>query len=89
MDAPLHSIERIAQVPLPRVYRPVHPEHSAMHPTVPSEWLLVVKHLRICRYLEAQLHLLPVERWIYDNQTLKHVPTHEHGYRSEAHTRCL
>jgi hypothetical protein len=89
VDVPLDSIERIAQVRLLPGYRPVHQEHSPMRPTVPSEWLRVVKHLRKCRYLEAQLHLIPVERWIYDNQTSKHVAIHQHEIRSEAHTRCL
>jgi hypothetical protein len=37
VDVPLDSIERTAQVPLLRVYRPFHRENSAMHPTVPLE----------------------------------------------------
>jgi hypothetical protein len=77
VDVPLDSIERIAQVPLLRQYRPAHREHSAMHPTVPSDWLLVVKHLKKCRYREDRLHPIPVGRWIYDNRVLKHVPNHK------------
>jgi hypothetical protein len=77
VDVPLDSIERIAQVQLLPGYRPFHQVHSAMHPTVPSEWLLVVKHLRKYRCLEAQLHLIPGGRWICDNQASKHVPIHK------------
>jgi hypothetical protein len=89
VDVPLDSIERIAQAPLLRQYHPFHQVHSAMRPTVPSEWLPVVKHLRKCRYLEAQLHLIPVERWIYDTPVSKHTPSHEHKIRGQGHTRCL
>jgi hypothetical protein len=89
VDVPLDSIERIAQVQLLPGYRPFHQVHSAMHPTVPSEWLLVVKHLKKCRYREDRLHPIPAGRWICDNQTSKHVPIHKRKATSEAHTRCL
>jgi hypothetical protein len=77
VDVPLDSIERIAQVQLLPGYRPFHQVHSAMRPIVPSDWLLVVKHLRKCRYREDRLHPIPVGRWIYDNRVLKHVPNHK------------
>jgi hypothetical protein len=83
VDVPLDSIERIAQVPLLRQYRPFHQVHSAMHPIVPSEWLLVVKHLRKCRYREDRLHPIPVVRWIYDTPVSKHTPSHENEIKGE------
>jgi hypothetical protein len=89
VDLPLDSIERIALVQLLPGYRPALQEHSAMHPTVPLEWLPVVKHLKKYRYREDRLHPIPVGRWICDNQTSKHVPIHKLKTTSEARTRCL